>query len=99
MQDVAAKRGINCLMDSDVVGAVNMQKVIQPELHKIAVAAKCSDSNVRSFMSETEVIQFVYNNYGIKVVIFVLLQNCFIDTVLGFWRNQKTTVRFWSFNF
>lgn len=74
MNDVAAKRGINCLMDGDVVGAINMQKVIRPQLHKIAVAAKCSDSNIRPFMTETEVIQFVYNNYGIQVVVVVVFK-------------------------
>lgn len=61
------KRGVTCLFDGDVVGALNMQKVVQPQLYKIAVTSKCSDSTVKPYMSETEIVHFVYNNYGLKV--------------------------------
>lgn len=96
-----AKRGVNCLIDDDVVGAINMQKVLKTQLEKLAIAAKCFDATTKPFMTESEAIQFVYNNYAPKVVLFVVLffsftfdkQNFFSRTLKRL-KNTLTILKF-----
>lgn len=65
--DPKSKRGINCLLDTDVVGAINVLKVINPELTKRAVNFRCSDATVKPFMTEPDIVSFIKTNYAIKV--------------------------------
>lgn len=67
--DPFSKRGVDCLIDGDVVDALNVHKVIHPELHRRAINFRCSDSNIKPHMTETEIVDFIMDNYALKVKI------------------------------
>lgn len=58
--------GQNCLLDNDVQGAINVYNVLKPELKRRAVDHYCSDSKIKPFMTEGEIVHFIKENYGLK---------------------------------
>lgn len=59
--------GLNCVQKDFKMDTINLYRVLVPELTKRALANKCTDSSVNSYMTEEDVVNFVTENYSIKV--------------------------------
>lgn len=64
--DRNSQPGVNCMVADSKQGAINVYRVIKPELYKRAIASKCTDTKLKSYMTEREIIDFVAQNYGLQ---------------------------------
>lgn len=84
------KEGVNCIVSlSDLQDAVEVYKLLKPELVNRALTHQCENSNVKPYMTETEAIDFIRKRIFVSKVIYLLTKiNHF--TFVGYRRNVSS---------
>lgn len=62
--DAQSKPGINCLLQAEIPDALNLLKVLMPELTKRAINYVCKSQDTPPYMTDEHVIAHVINNYA-----------------------------------
>lgn len=62
--------GFDCILNDDYPYAINMLKLLKPELQKRAVLHKCENQLIKPYMTERDIINFVTTNTDMKVRFF-----------------------------
>ncbi|GLV36949.1 MAN1 [Carabus blaptoides fortunei] len=66
-EDMKSPRpSINCVLREDITHALNLVKVLLPELTKRGIIHHCTDASVKPHMTDDEIIEFVSSNYALK---------------------------------
>lgn len=70
--DYQSKPGMNCLYGNDTQDALNLLKVLMPELTKRALNYYCSDMKAMPYMNEDQIQEHLAKYYAPRVSIFYL---------------------------
>ena len=67
------KTGVNCITSlDDLQDAVEVYKLLKPELVDRALTHQCENSNVKPYMTENEAIDFIKKKVFVRKVVYLL---------------------------
>lgn len=59
--------GFDCVIDNDYPLAIDLYKLLKTELNRRAIANKCENHSIKSYMTERDIINYVSTKSNFKV--------------------------------